>query len=84
MDVDTGWEPVRPEGLALALYVTTVVLSVLCTIVVALRTYIRARNQCIGNDDYLMCAGWVRTLSDIHYCNACDIDSECLVGLHGT
>ncbi|KAH6970184.1 hypothetical protein DER45DRAFT_622976 [Fusarium avenaceum] len=59
MDVDTGWEHVRPEGLAFALYVTTVILSVLCTIVVALRTYIRARNQCIGNDDYLMCAGWL-------------------------
>ncbi|KAF4975999.1 hypothetical protein FZEAL_7285 [Fusarium zealandicum] len=59
MAADPSWEPVRPEGLALALYVTTVVLSVLCTIVVALRTYIRTKNQCIGNDDYLMCAGWL-------------------------
>ncbi|XEV07266.1 hypothetical protein FSHL1_012553 [Fusarium sambucinum] len=54
-----SWEPVKPEGLALALYVTTVILSVLCTIVVALRTYIRTRNNCIGLDDYVMCAGWV-------------------------
>ncbi|KAH7263741.1 hypothetical protein BKA59DRAFT_506755 [Fusarium tricinctum] len=59
MAADTGWEPLRPEGLALALYVTTVFLSVLCTIVVTLRTYIRARNQCIGNDDYLMYACWL-------------------------
>ncbi|KAL3595833.1 hypothetical protein FPOAC2_10203 [Fusarium poae] len=53
-----SWEPVKPEGLALSLYVTTVVLSVLCTIVVVLRTYIRTRNDCIGLDDYVMCAGW--------------------------
>ncbi|KAF4963580.1 hypothetical protein FSARC_8412 [Fusarium sarcochroum] len=59
MAADTDWRPVQPEGLALALFVTTVVLSVLCTIVVLLRTYIRARNRCIGSDDYLMCAGWV-------------------------
>ncbi|GKU09775.1 unnamed protein product [Fusarium langsethiae] len=53
-----SWEPVQPEGLASALYITTVVLSVLCSIVVGLRTYIRTRNNCIGIDDYLMCAGW--------------------------
>ncbi|KAF4437650.1 integral membrane protein [Fusarium austroafricanum] len=53
-----SWEPVRPEGLALGLYITTVVFSVICTIVVGLRTYIRTRNSCIGTDDYLMCAGW--------------------------
>ncbi|KAH7255224.1 uncharacterized protein BKA55DRAFT_736610 [Fusarium redolens] len=47
------------EGLALALFVTTVLLSILCTIVVFLRAYIRTRNQSIGTDDYLMCAGWV-------------------------
>ncbi|CEI70583.1 unnamed protein product [Fusarium venenatum] len=53
-----SWEPVKPEGLALAMYVTTVILSVLCTIVVGLRAYIRTRNNCIGMDDYLMIAGW--------------------------
>ncbi|KAH7192768.1 uncharacterized protein B0J16DRAFT_411442 [Fusarium flagelliforme] len=59
MSTEPSWESVQPQGLALALFVTTVILSILCTIVVFLRTYIRTRNQCIGNDDYLMCAGWV-------------------------
>ncbi|KAF5000929.1 hypothetical protein FGRMN_1386 [Fusarium graminum] len=53
-----GMEPVQPGGLALALYTTTVIFSVLSTIVVGLRTYIRTRHNCIGLDDYLMCAGW--------------------------
>ncbi|KAF5664987.1 integral membrane protein [Fusarium heterosporum] len=51
-------EPVQPGGLALALYITTVIFSVSSTIVVGLRTYIRTRHNCIGLDDYLMCAGW--------------------------
>ncbi|KAM0541757.1 hypothetical protein ACHAPJ_013114 [Fusarium lateritium] len=59
MAADTSWRPVQPKGLALALFVTTVVLSALCTIVVLLRTYIRAKHRCLGTDDHLMSAGWV-------------------------
>ncbi|WAO90845.1 Hypothetical protein NCS54_00828800 [Fusarium falciforme] len=58
MAEDTGWEPVEPEGLALGTYATTVILSVLCTIVVLMRTFVRARNRCLGTDDHLMVAGW--------------------------
>jgi hypothetical protein len=64
-----SWEPVHPEGLALALYITTGVLSVLCTIVVGFRTYIRTLNSCIGLDDYLMCAGWVSKLYGMKHPN---------------
>jgi hypothetical protein len=74
MAADTDLQPVRPEGPALALFVTTVILSILCTIVVFLRTYIRTRNQCIGTDDYLMCAGWVSLFSGMDSTKACDID----------
>lgn len=59
MAEDVGWEPVEPKGLALGTYATTVILSVLCTIVVLMRTFVRARNRCLGTDDHLMVAGWV-------------------------
>ncbi|CAH0031656.1 unnamed protein product [Clonostachys rhizophaga] len=58
MAEETGWHPVKPEGLALGTFITTVVLSVLCSIIVLMRMYIRAKHQSLGTDDYLMCAGW--------------------------
>ncbi|VUC29438.1 unnamed protein product [Clonostachys rosea] len=55
---ETSWQPVKPEGLALGTFTTSVVLAVLCTIIVLMRMYIRAKHQNLGTDDWLMCAGW--------------------------
>lgn len=63
MAEETGWQPVKPEGLALGTFITTVVLSALCTVIVFMRMYIRAKHRSLGTDDYLMCAGWVSGMS---------------------
>lgn len=55
----TVYEPIEPEGLALALMVTTIVFTVLSTIVVALRFYARISLGLFSIEDWLMLAGWV-------------------------
>lgn len=55
----TVFEPIQPEGLALALMVTTIVFTVLSTIVVALRFYARISLGLFSIEDWLMLAGWV-------------------------
>lgn len=55
----TVFEPIEPEGLALALMVTTIVFTVLSTIVVALRFYARISLGLFSIEDWLMLAGWV-------------------------
>ncbi len=47
------------EGLAMGIFVTSVVFFVLTTIVMILRVWIRLRTKCFGTDDWLMCVGWV-------------------------
>jgi hypothetical protein len=55
----TEFEAIQPEGLALALMVTTIVFTVLSTIVVALRFYARISLGLFSIEDWLMLAGWV-------------------------
>lgn len=55
----TVYEPIHPEGLALALMVTTIVFTVLSTIVVLLRFYARLTLNLFSIEDWLMLAGWV-------------------------
>jgi hypothetical protein len=59
----TVYEPIDPEGLALALEVTTIVFTVLSTIVVALRFYARISLNLFSIEDWLMLAGWVSSES---------------------
>ncbi|KAM0445247.1 hypothetical protein ACHAPV_006818 [Trichoderma viride] len=58
----TVFEPIQPEGLALALMVTTIVFTVLSTIVVALRFYARISLGLFSIEDWLMLAGWLINL----------------------
>ncbi|KPM36433.1 hypothetical protein AK830_g10134 [Neonectria ditissima] len=53
------WEAVRPEGLAAAILGVTIIFSLLCTVVVALRTYARVSARVFGLEDWLMCVGFV-------------------------
>lgn len=55
----TEFEPIEPEGLALALMVTTIIFTVLSTIVVGLRFYARISLNLFSIEDWLMLAGWV-------------------------
>lgn len=59
---DTGehvWRAVKPEGLALAILVTTLAFVVLTTVVIAMRIFIRLKTRHFGTDDWVMCAGYV-------------------------
>lgn len=61
------WVRVKPEGLAEAILVVTILLTIICIIVFALRIYIRLKTRVFGMEDYLMCIGMVRTfLRPVH------------------
>lgn len=55
----TKYEPIQPEGLALALMVTTVAFTILSSIVVGLRFYIRLSMHAFAVEDWLMLVGYV-------------------------
>ncbi|KAH7176343.1 hypothetical protein EDB81DRAFT_897649 [Dactylonectria macrodidyma] len=58
----TVFEPIRPEGLALAMMVVTIVFTVLSSIVVGLRFYVRISLHAFAVEDWLMLAGWIVNL----------------------
>lgn len=61
---DTGddvWRAVKPEGLALAILATTLVVVVLTTIVIAMRIFIRLKTRNFGTDDWAMSIGYARS-----------------------
>ncbi|UKZ69176.1 uncharacterized protein TrAtP1_010185 [Trichoderma atroviride] len=58
----TVFEPIQPEGLALALMVTTIVFTILSTLVVGLRFYARISLGLFSIEDWLMLAGWLINL----------------------
>ncbi|KAH7144215.1 hypothetical protein B0J13DRAFT_444021 [Dactylonectria estremocensis] len=58
MAPDPAATTVTPHGLALVLLVVSLFFVVPCTVVVLLRTWIRARHGVFGMDDGLMFAGW--------------------------
>ncbi|KAL7940704.1 hypothetical protein V8C42DRAFT_349298 [Trichoderma barbatum] len=62
---DNVFHYAKLEGLALGIFATSVVFSVLNTIVMGLRGYIRLRMKCFGMDDWLMTIGWATNL--LHY-----------------
>ncbi|KAJ3550036.1 hypothetical protein NM208_g181 [Fusarium decemcellulare] len=55
----TEYEPIQPEGLALVLLVVTIVFTILSSIVVCLRFYIRIKLHAFAFEDWLMLAGWI-------------------------
>lgn len=59
---DDTWQAIEPQGLALGLLVTTVTLSILTTIVMAMRMFIRFKTNKIGSDDWAMLTGFVGRL----------------------
>ncbi|RYP59402.1 hypothetical protein DL769_008547 [Monosporascus sp. CRB-8-3] len=60
-DVDEDvWRAVQPEGLALALLVTTLTFVVSTTIVMSMRIFIRLKTRNFGTDDWVMSAGYAR------------------------
>ncbi|KAJ4258269.1 hypothetical protein NW762_008418 [Fusarium torreyae] len=58
----TEFEPIRPEGLALALLLTTIIFTVLSSIVVVLRLHARASRNAFSIEDWLMLIGWIINL----------------------
>lgn len=50
---------VPPSGVAVKILVVAIVFSVLSTIVVGLRIFVRVAIRRFGADDWLMCSGWV-------------------------
>ncbi|KAF4950245.1 hypothetical protein FSARC_13262 [Fusarium sarcochroum] len=61
-DMLEPWRAVKLSGLALSIFVVTIVFTVLCFIVVCLRVWIRQRASSFGRDDWLMVAGTVLNL----------------------
>jgi hypothetical protein len=57
----------KPEGLALAIVVMSILLMSVSTIVLALRIYVRMELKAVGMDDYLMIVGWVRAWKLLGY-----------------
>lgn len=55
----TEFESIKPEGLALALLLTTIVFTVISSIVVCLRFYVRIKLRSFSFEDWLMLVGWV-------------------------
>ncbi|KAK2053393.1 hypothetical protein LY76DRAFT_597858 [Colletotrichum caudatum] len=53
------WNPIKPQGLALAIVVTGVTFAALTTVVVGMRSWIRFRANNMGLDDFAMIAGYV-------------------------
>lgn len=53
-------EAIEPEGLAAQLLGVTIMFSIVCTVVVGLRIWLRHFQNCIGLEDWLMVAGMVR------------------------
>ncbi|KAL6856829.1 integral membrane protein [Trichoderma novae-zelandiae] len=58
----TVYEPIKPEGLALTLMVVTIVFTVLSSVVVLLRFWVRASLGLFSVEDWLMLAGWLLNL----------------------
>ncbi|KAI5921206.1 hypothetical protein F4810DRAFT_380300 [Camillea tinctor] len=54
-----GWHPIQPMGLAAAILGVAISFSILCTIVMVLRVYVRVRMGNFGLEDGLMCIGYV-------------------------
>ncbi|KAI0597247.1 hypothetical protein F4775DRAFT_263937 [Biscogniauxia sp. FL1348] len=54
-----GWHAIQPTGLAAATLGVAVSFSILCTIVIVLRVYVRVRMGNFGLEDWLMCIGYV-------------------------
>ncbi|KAI9148886.1 hypothetical protein HJFPF1_10929 [Paramyrothecium foliicola] len=53
------YEPIQPEGLALGLMWVTIVFTVLSSVVVLLRFYVRIKQSMFGVEDWLMLFGWI-------------------------
>lgn len=53
----TVWRPVKPEGLAATILGVTILFTIICLVVVALRVYLRLKLRFFGPEDWLMCAG---------------------------
>lgn len=56
----TEYEPIKPEGLALALMVVTIIMTILSSLILCLRFWVRKTSKAFFVDDWLMLAGWVR------------------------
>ncbi|KAL7811423.1 integral membrane protein [Trichoderma gracile] len=59
----TVYEPIQPEGLALSLMVVTIVFTILSSVVVLLRFWIRLSHSLFSVEDWLMLAGWLINLA---------------------
>ncbi|KAL6883210.1 GPCR, PTH11-type [Trichoderma longibrachiatum] len=59
----TVYEPIQPEGLALSLMLVTIVFTVLSSVVVLLRFWIRQSHGLFSVEDWLMLAGWLLNLA---------------------
>jgi hypothetical protein len=63
-DASLVWKSVQPEGLALAILVITILFTIICSLVVGMRVWIRLKTKLFSLEDYLMCIGMVRITSE--------------------
>lgn len=58
-----GWHSIQPTGLASAILGVALTFSILSTIVISLRVFVRVRTRLFGDEDWLMCIGYVSGLA---------------------
>ncbi|KAK8066612.1 hypothetical protein PG997_013359 [Apiospora hydei] len=56
-------DPIMPEGLGRSLLVVTIVMTILSSIVVVTRLYVRRLYNALAIDDWMMFAGWILNLA---------------------
>ncbi|KAL8338703.1 hypothetical protein RB598_007156 [Gaeumannomyces tritici] len=59
---DDAWNTIEPEGLAMALIVSSGLFAGLTTVIMAMRVYIRVVKRNFGTDDWMMVGGYFATL----------------------
>ncbi|KAH8589243.1 hypothetical protein B0O99DRAFT_655550 [Bisporella sp. PMI_857] len=62
-DASLVWKSVQPEGLALAILVITILFTIICSLVVGMRVWIRLKTKLFSLEDYLMCIGMALALA---------------------
>ncbi|KAL8393516.1 hypothetical protein RB595_003314 [Gaeumannomyces hyphopodioides] len=59
---DDAWNTIEPEGLAMALLVSSGLFAGVTTVIMAMRVYIRVVKRNFGTDDWMMVGGYFATL----------------------
>lgn len=78
-----GWHALQPTGVAAAILGVAITFSILSTIVMSLRVFVRVRMGMFSTEDWLMCAGYVSAAKNKSLAKFCPL-TRGLVDQYGT